>query len=103
MKAHYETYRYTDELCLLHSQSIVECRLPGSEITSVLAVQATAVPMSAECADGEVRYGGKLLLSVLYEDENGKTCRAERGAEFFHKAEHPSVTPACFARARGVY
>ena len=73
MKAHYETYRYTDELCLLHSQSIVECRLPGSEITSVLAVQATAVPTSAECADGEVRYGGKLLLSVLYEDENGKS------------------------------
>ncbi len=99
MKPHYETYRYTDEIARLKAQSIVECRLPGSEITSVLAVQANAVTSECACADGEVRYNGKLVLSVVYEDADRKICRAERGAEFFHKAENAEVTPACYARA----
>ncbi len=99
IKPHYETYRYTSEIARLKAQSIVECRLPGSEITSVLAVQANAVPSECACADGEVRYNGKLVLSVLYEDADRKVCRAERGAEFFHKAEHSEITPACYARA----
>ena len=94
----FETYRYTGEIDCLHSQSMVECRLPGSEIGSILAVQASAVPTECVCADGEVRYGGKLLLCVVYEDGDKKICRVERGAEFFHKAEGSAVTPACFAK-----
>ena len=85
VKAQYDTYRYTGEICRLQSQSIVECRLPGSEIGTILAVQAHAVPTECVCADGEVRYSGKLLLCIVYEDGNKKICRAERGAEFFHK------------------
>lgn len=98
IKPQYDTYRYTGEICKLHSQSIVECRLPGSEIGSVLAVQAVAVPVDCACADGEVRYNGKLVLCIIYEDGNRKICRVERGAEFFHKAEGANVTPACFAK-----
>lgn len=98
IKPQYETYRYTGEICRLQSQSIVECRLPGSEIGSILAVQATATPTENTCADGEVRYGGKLLVCVVYEDSNRNICRMERGAEFFHKAEHADVSPACFAK-----
>lgn len=98
MKPQYETYRYTGEVCRLKSQSIVECRLNGSEIGSILAVQAKAVPIECSCADGEVRYNGKLLLCVVYEDGERKICRAERGAEFFHKAEGDQVTPACFSK-----
>ncbi len=98
IKPQYETYRYTGEIARLQSQSIVECRLPGSEIGSILAVQAKAVPAECACADGEVRYGGKLLLCIVYEDIERRICRAERGAEFFHKAEGASVTPACFAK-----
>ena len=94
----FETYRYTGEIDCLHSQSMVECRLPGSEIGCILAVQANAVPTECVCADGEVRYGGKLLLCVVYEDVDKKVCRVERGAEFFHKAEGKSVSPACFAK-----
>ncbi len=94
----FETYRYTGEIDCLRSQSMVECRLPGSEIGSILTVQATAVPTECVCADGEVRYGGKLLLCVVYEDGDRKICRAERGAEFFHKAEGNAVTSACFAK-----
>lgn len=98
IKPQFESYRYTDEICTLKSQSMVECRLPGSEIGSILTIQAKAMPTESACADGEVRYNGKLLLCVVYEDGDNKICRAERGAEFFHKAEGASVTPACFAK-----
>ena len=98
VKPKFETYRYTGEICKVKSQSIVECRLAGSEIGSILAVQAKAVPTECSCADGEVRYSGKLLLCIVYEDGNRKICRAERGAEFFHKADGALVTPACFAK-----
>ena len=100
MKPQYETYRYTGEICKLNAQSIVECRLPGSEIGSVLAVQAKAVVSECACVDGEVRYGGKLLLCIVYEDGNKKICRLERGAEFYHKADGAEVTPACFAKTQ---
>ncbi len=95
----FESYRYVGEICRLKGQSIVECRLPGSEISSILAVYAKAIPTECACADGEVRYGGKALISIVYEDGERKICRAERGAEFFHKAEGSLVTPACFAKA----
>ncbi|MBQ8322943.1 MAG: DUF3794 domain-containing protein [Clostridia bacterium] len=98
IKPQYETYRYTGEITRLQSQSIVECRLPGSEIGTILAVQANAVPVECTCADGEVRYGGKLLLCIVYEDIERRICRAERGAEFFHKADGALVSPACFAK-----
>lgn len=94
----FETYRYVGEICRLRGQSIVECRLPGSEISSILAVYAKAIPTDSACADGEARYGGKVLLSIVYEDGERKICRAERGAEFYHKAEGSAVTPACFAK-----
>lgn len=99
MKPEFETYRYTGEVCRLKSQSIVECRLPGSEIGGILAVQANVVSGECGCADGEVRYGGKVLLCIVYEDADRKVCRMERGAEFFHKAEGSEVSPACFAKA----
>lgn len=98
IKPQFETYRYVGEICRLKSQSIVECRLPGSEISTILAVHAKAIPTESACSDGEVRYGGKLLLNIVYEDGERKVCRAERGAEFFHKAEGSNVSPACFAK-----
>ena len=98
IKPQFETYRYVGEICRLKGQSIVECRLPGSEISSILAVHAKAVPGDGTCADGEVQYGGKMLLCIVYEDGEKKVCRAERGVEFYHKTEGALVTPACFAR-----
>lgn len=98
VKPQYETYRYTGEVAKLHSQSMVECRLSGSEIGGILAMRATAVTTDCTCVDGEVRYKGKAVLCIVYEDVDGKVCRAERGVEFFHKAECKDVTPACFAK-----
>ncbi len=94
----FENYRYVGEICRLKGQSIVECRLPGSEISSILAVYAKATPAECVCADGEAQYGGKVTLCIVYEDGEKKICRAERGMEFFHKAEGSLVTPACFAK-----
>lgn len=99
IKPQFESYRYVGEICRLRGQSIVECRLPGSEINGILAVYAQAVPTECVCSDGEAQYSGKVLLSIVYEDGDRKICRAERGAEFFHKAEGGAVTPACFAKA----
>ena len=98
IKPQYTSYRYTDEITVIKSQSQVECRLPGSEIGSILSVQTKAVTGECVCENGEVRYGGKLLLCVAYEDGDRKICRAERGVEFFHKSEDGLVTPACFAK-----
>ena len=97
-KCNYETYRYTRELCEVENQSLIECRFPGAEMATVLAVQARVVESECVCVDGEVKYNGKLLLGVVYEDVNKHICRAERGAEFFHKASNELITPACFAK-----
>ena len=99
IKPQYNTHRYTTELCKLESQSIVECRLQSGEIASVLTVYAKAVPEEVTCSDGEVKYSGKLFVTVVYRDLDGKICRAERGAEFFHKAQDEKINPACFAKA----
>ncbi len=94
----FESYRYVGEICRLKGQTVVEYRLPGSEISSILAIHAKAIPTESTCTDGEVQYGGKALLSIVYEDGDRKICRSERGAEFFHKTEGSAVTPSCFAK-----
>ena len=99
VKPQYNTHHYTSELCKLQSQSIVECRLQSGEIASVLTVHARAVPEEITCLDGEVKYSGKLFVTVVYRDLDGKICRAERGAEFFHKAQNDKINPSCFAKA----
>ena len=101
IKPQFESYHYVGEICRLKSQSIVECRLPGSEINGILAVYAKAIPSECACSDGEAQYSGKVLLCIVYEDGARKICRAERGVEFFHKAENGLITPACFAK--GIY
>ena len=98
MKAHYQSYCYGVELCKAEGQSIVECRMAAGDIGGIVDVEAHAALLQASCESGEVKYGGKLFLTVLYTDSEGKLCRAERGAEFFHRAEHSGVTPACSAQ-----
>lgn len=100
MKAHYQTYRCGGELCRAEGQSMVECRMAAQEIQKVIDVEARAVLLQATCENGEIKYGGKLYLTVLYVDQEGKLSRAERGAEFFHKAENGGITPACSAVGR---
>ena len=100
VKPEFSTYGYAAPLARLKAQSIVECRLTGvGEIGNILATRATAVLTGAEAADGEVRYNGKVLLNVIYEDTEKNVCRMERGAEFTHRAADERITPACGVRA----
>lgn len=100
IKAKYETYSFSGELCVATGQSVVECRLPALEVTKVLDVNGTATLVNYTPENGSIGYTGKLLLTVLYEDSEGRVNRAERGAEFFHKAEHEKIAPAHFAVGR---
>ena len=97
IKPQFETYRYTSEICNLQSQSMVECRLSGSEVGSILATTAFANLTESTCENGVIKYSGKLIVTVVYEDSDGNVCKVERGVEFSHKAEHSEVSPACFA------
>lgn len=94
MKANYQSVNTYGELCKAVGQSIVECRFSGADVANVLTCEARAVLGEASCDNGEVRYGGKLYATFLYESADGKLRRAERGAEFFHKAEHPAIASA---------
>lgn len=94
MKANYQSVNTFGGLCEASAQSIVECRLQSAEVVKVLLCEPRVVLEESACDSGEVRYGGKLLVSFLYEDASGKLCRAERGAEFFHKAENVQIAPA---------
>ena len=94
MKANYQSVSSLCEICEATGQSIVECRISGGEIATVLLSEPTVCLEKATCANGEITYGGKLVVAFLYEDTEGRICRAERGAEFYHKAEHPSIAPA---------
>ena len=97
MKAHYQRYCYGGELCKAEGQSLVECRIAAGEIGKIVDVGARAVLLQATPENGEIKYSGKLFLTVLYTDGDGKLCRTERGAEFFHRAEQGDITPACLA------
>lgn len=94
MKANYQSVNSFGELCEATGQSIVECRLNGSDIAKVLLSEPSVCLQQATCENGEIKYSGKLLVAFVYEDVSGKLCRAERGAEFFHKAENPLIAPA---------
>ncbi len=97
IQPYFDSHRFVGEVCRVKGQSVVECRLPGSEIGGILAISAKASPTECVCGDGEVKYAGRAVISIVYEDGNRKLCRAERGVEFFHKAEG-EITPACFAK-----
>lgn len=98
VKPETEIYRYNGGTAHTKAQSIVECRLSGmgqGEISAILAVRATAVLTDARAADGEIRYSGKLLLCLIYENAEKTVCRAERGVEFSHFARDEKISPAC--------
>lgn len=96
VKAEMQTFHYTGRVTACKAQSVAECRLTGvGEVSSVLAVHAACSLLSAEAGDGEVKYSGKLVFGVIYEDGERNVCRMERGVEFSHRATDENITPAC--------
>ncbi len=93
IQPNYESYRFQAEICKVENASIVECRMAGVEIAKILAAQATVVPTECALLDGEIKYAGKLVLKIVYEDSENRVCRAERGAEFSHRVENALIVP----------
>ncbi|MBQ3234613.1 MAG: hypothetical protein IJA97_00465 [Clostridia bacterium] len=69
------------------AKNAVECKLPIAEedVSSVIFASARAVLGSAECTNGEIRYGGKVTFYALLSGGGIKKCEA--GVEFSYRQE----------------
>lgn len=86
---------YFKQIKRLRSQSVVECRFSqSSEIVEIIAMQPQVAVISCETASGRVNYSGKLVLTIVYSDEEGKLCRMQKGVEFSHFADDEELASA---------
>ena len=87
------TNNYNSAAFRLASQSIVECRFPQStDISEIIAVSPQLSCVLSEAAAGRANYAGRLVLSIVCADEEGKLCRMQKGAEFSHSADDERLT-----------
>jgi hypothetical protein len=90
-----QTESYTRLIKNLNSQSVVESKFSqASEIAEILAVYPQVSLSSAEVSSGRINYSGRLILSIVYIDEEGNLTRMQKGAEFSHFADDDSLAPA---------
>lgn len=85
---------YSRRVAVIKSQSIVEIRFSGREAGEIIAVYPQVGLTSCEVGSGRVTYGGRLICTVVYADEDGKLCRVQKGAEFSHFADDDALAPA---------
>lgn len=85
---------FTRRVAVIKSQSIVEIRFSGQEIGEAAAVYPQVSLSNCEVSSGRVNYGGRLVCTLVYADENGKLCRVQKGAEFTHYADDDNLAPA---------
>ncbi len=85
---------YSRRVAVIKSQSIVEIRFSGREAGEIIAVYPQVCLSSCEAGSGRVTYGGRLICTLVYVDEDGKLCRVQKGAEFSHYADDDSLAPA---------
>ena len=79
----------------VESRSVVESRFPqSSEISEIIAVEPQLSTLSCEVAEGRVNYGGKIVLTIVYSDEEGKLCRMQKGVEFSHYCDGEEFAPS---------
>lgn len=77
----------------VNGRSVVECRFPqSSDIAEIMAVEPQLCTVLCEVAEGRVNYGGKLVLTIVYSDEEGKLCRMQKGVEFSHYCDDDCLT-----------
>ena len=83
-----QTENYARKEACAQDSTVVECRFSqGSEIAEILAVHPTVALTQCEMASGRINYGGRLICTVVYVDEEGKLCRMQKGAEFSRFAD----------------
>lgn len=84
-----QTENYVRKTACAQGRTIVECRFSQSnEISEIVAVHPSVSLTSCNVSDGRADYGGKLICTVVYVDEEGKLCRIQKGAEFTHYIEN---------------
>ncbi len=94
LSTQYSTGNYLGRIAVIKSQSIVEIRFSSQDIGEAAAVYPQVSLSSCEAASGRVTYGGRLVCTLVYADENGKLCRIQKGAEFSHFADDDRLAPA---------
>lgn len=86
---------YSKLIKTIRGQSVAECRFPqSSEIIEIIAVYPQVSVVSCEVSSGRVNYSGKLVLTLVYTDEEGKLCRMQKGAEFSHYVDDDCLASA---------
>lgn len=103
LKPETNTQTFTKKIADISSQSVAESRFPQSnDVIEVLAVYPQVSLLTCETSSGRVNYGGRIVFSVVYADEEGKLCRMQKGAEFNCFADDerlaPSQTAVCALR-----
>lgn len=95
LKPELNTQTFTRKIADISSQSVAESRFPQSnDVIEVLAVYPQVSLLSCEVSSGRVNYGGRLVFTVVYADEEGKLCRMQKGAEFNCFADDTRLAPA---------
>jgi len=90
----YSSGTFKRRVAAIKSQSIVEIKFSGQEIGEAVAVYPQVSLSDLEVSSGRVNYGGRLVCTLVYADENGKLCRIQKGAEFTHFADDDCLAPA---------
>ncbi len=94
INSQFQTGSFTHRVAVLKSQSMVEIKLAGQDMVEVVAVCPQLSLSSCEVSSGRVNYGGRLIVTVVYTDAEGKLCRIQKGAEFSHYADDERLAPA---------
>lgn len=89
-----QTAAYTRRVARIKTQSLVEIKISAQDIGEVVAVYPQVSPSMCEVSSGRVNYGGRLICTLIYADEEGKLCRVQKGAEFSHYADSDELAPA---------
>lgn len=88
-----QTGAYTKKVAHLKSQSQVEIKF-AQDIGEVLVASPHVSLNSAEVSSGRVSFGGRIILTIVYIDGDGKLCRMQKGAEFSHYADDDCLAPS---------
>lgn len=94
LNTQYQTGNFTHKITSLKSQSMVEIKFSGQDVGEVVAVYPQISLNSCEVSSGRVNYGGRIIATVVYADEEGKLCRIQKGAEFSHYTDDDCLAPA---------
>ncbi len=93
INAQNQTTTYTRGVADLSTQTVVEIKF-GQDAGEVVAVYPQISLTSCEVSSGRLNYGGRIIATLVYTDEDGKLCRVQKGAEFTHFIDDERLAPA---------